>query len=187
MGRPGFIGYLIFVVLLYAADLWILGLDLNAMIASLGIISIALALASQQIISNLLAGLLITIDRTIRLDDWVDFGGDPATGIVRVRDLTFTRTILEDRDGRVFSVPNAALLSSKIVNYSKSGYIEIPVDISLPFRSLSGRPGILFLQSSPNSRISSRMSHLLRHWLLPGFAPRISFGDMQGKGQNRNS
>jgi len=134
-----FLGYMIFIFLLYIADLWILGLDLNAMIASLGIISIALAFASQQIISNLLAGLLITINRTVRLDDLIDLGGDPATGIVRVRDLTFTRTVMEDRDGRVFSVPNAALLSSKIVNYSKSGYIEIPVDISLPLTIPFGR------------------------------------------------
>ena len=127
-----FIGYGIFVVMLYLADLWILGLDLKATIASLGIISIALAFASQQIISNLLAGLLITVNRTIRLDDWVELGGEPDTGIVRVKDLTLTRTVMEDRDGRVISIPNATLLSSKIVNYSKSGYIEISADISLP-------------------------------------------------------
>ena len=46
--------------------------------------------------------------------------------------MTFTRTIVKDRDGRVFIVPNASLLSSKIVNYSQSGYIEIPVTITLP-------------------------------------------------------
>jgi len=46
--------------------------------------------------------------------------------------MTFTRTILKDRDGRVFFLPNATLLSSKIVNYSRSGYIEIPVTITLP-------------------------------------------------------
>ena len=127
-----FIGYLIFLLLLYAADLYILGLDLNATLASLGIISIALAFASQQIIASLFAGILITVNRTIRLDDWIELGGDPATGIARVRDLTLTRTVLEDRDGRVLTIPNSALLSSKIVNYSKSGYIEIATDISLP-------------------------------------------------------
>jgi small-conductance mechanosensitive channel len=118
---------------LYIIDLTILGFDINATIASLGVISIALAFASQQIISNLLAGILIAINRTIRLDDWVELGGDPTTGIAQVKDLTFTRTVLKDRDGRVFLVPNASLLSSKIVNYSKSGFIEIPVTITIPF------------------------------------------------------
>jgi small-conductance mechanosensitive channel len=126
------VGYIIFFVLLYVVDLYILGLDLNATIASLGIISIALAFASQQVISNLLAGFIIAINRTIRIDDWVEIGGDPTTGIAQVKDMSFTRTILQDRDGRVFMVPNAVLLSSKIVNYSKSGYIEISVPITLP-------------------------------------------------------
>jgi small-conductance mechanosensitive channel len=127
-----FVGYFVFGLGLYTIDLYILGFDINATIASLGVISIALAFASQQIISNLLAGLLITINRTIRLDDWVELGGDPDTGIAQVKDLTFTRTVLKDRDGRVFLVPNASLLASKIVNYSKSGFIEIPVAITLP-------------------------------------------------------
>jgi small-conductance mechanosensitive channel len=125
-------GYLVFAILIYIIDLMVLGLDLNATVASLGILSIALAFASQQIISNLLAGLLIAVNRTIRLDDWVEIGGDPATGIAQVKDMTFTRTILQDRDGRVFMIPNASLFSSKIVNYSKSGFIEVPVEISLP-------------------------------------------------------
>lgn len=126
------VGYMVFAVLIYAADHYILGLDLNATIASLGILSIAIAFASQQIISNLLAGFLMTVNRTIRLDDWIELGGNPRTGIAQVKDMTFTRTVMQDRDGRVFLVPNASLLSSKIVNYSKSGYIEIPVDIMLP-------------------------------------------------------
>jgi len=127
-----FAGYLVLLAGLYWIDLVFLGFDIEATIASLGIISIALAFASQQIISSLLAGFLIAINRTIALDDWVDVGGDPATGISRVKDMTFTRTILKDRDGRVFIMPNSTLLSSKIVNYSKSGFIEIPLNLILP-------------------------------------------------------
>jgi small conductance mechanosensitive channel len=135
-----FAGYIIFGIGLYYIDLAILGFDISATFASLGILSIALAFASQQIISNLLAGLLIAINRTIALDDWIELGNEPETGIAQVRDMTFTRTIIKDRDGRVFFLPNATLLSSKIVNYSQSGYIEIPVNITLP-------PGIPFAQA----------------------------------------
>lgn len=135
-----FVGYIIFGIGLYYVDLTILGFDISATFASLGILTIALAFASQQIISNLLAGFLIAINRTIALDDWIELGNEPETGIVQVRDMTFTRTVLKDRDGRVFFLPNATLLSSKIVNYSRSGYIEIPVTITL-------RPGLPFTQA----------------------------------------
>ena len=127
-----FAGYLVLLAGLYWIDLVFLGFDIEATIASLGIISIALAFASQQIISSLLAGFLIAINRTIALDDWVEVGGDPATGISQVKDLTFTRTILRDRDGRVYLMPNSTLVSSKIINYSKSGFIEIPLNLILP-------------------------------------------------------
>lgn len=127
-----FAGYLVLLAGLYWIDLVFLGFDIEATIASLGIISIALAFASQQIISSLLAGFLIAMNRTIALDDWIEVGGDPATGISQVKDLTFTRTILRDRDGRVYLMPNSTLVSSKIVNYSKSGFIEIPLNLILP-------------------------------------------------------
>jgi small-conductance mechanosensitive channel len=132
-----FAGYIVFGIGLYYIDLAILGFDISATFASLGILSIALAFASQQIISNLLAGFLIAVNRTIALDDWIELGNEPETGIAQVRDMTFTRTVFKDRDGRVFLLPNATLLSSKIVNYSRSGYIEIPVTITLS-------PGIPF-------------------------------------------
>ncbi len=88
-----FAGYIIFLVGIYVIDRWFLGFDIGATIASVGIISIALAFASQQIISSLLAGFLITINRTITLDDWVELGGLPNTGCSQVKDITFTRTI----------------------------------------------------------------------------------------------
>lgn len=128
-----FAGYIVFLVGIYEIDRWFLGFDISATIASVGIISIALAFASQQIISSLLAGFLITINRTITLDDWVVLGGLPDTGISQVKDITFTRTILRDRNGTVYIVPNATLLASKIINYSKSGFIEIPLTLILPF------------------------------------------------------
>jgi len=127
-----FVGYIIFGIGLYYCDLAFLGFDVSATFASLGILSIALAFASQQIISNLLAGFIIAINHTVELDNWVEIGNEPETGIAQIQDMTFTHTTIKDRDGRFFIVPNSALLSSKVVNYSLSGYIEIPVTITLP-------------------------------------------------------
>ena len=196
-----FAGYIILLVGLYVIVRWILGFDIGAIIASLGIISIALAFASQQIISSLLAGFLITINRTISLDDWVELGGLPNTGISQVKDITFTRTILRDRDGRIYIVPNATLLASKIVNYSKSGYIEITLPLILPFdipftrardvimSVLSSHPDVL-----PNSRSADPMgsSRLRSSFFLQGYTwlkgnpdqlvPRVLFSSITNQG-----
>jgi small conductance mechanosensitive channel len=194
-------GYLIFLLGLYLIDRWFLGFDIGASLASVGIISIALAFASQQIISSLLAGFLITINRTISLDDWVELGGLPNTGISQVKDITFTRTILRDRDGRVYIVPNATLVDSKIVNYSKSGFIEASLALILPFdipfdrardvikSVLSRHPDVL-----PNSRSADPMgfSSMRSSFFFQGYTwlkgnpdqlvPRVLFSSISNQG-----
>lgn len=122
--------YAIFLIGFYIGIHDILQYDLNALVASLGIISIAMAFASQQIIQNFLASILISIGRPIQIDDWVEIG---ESGISNVRDITLTRTVLRDRKGRVLSIPNSVLMSSTIVNYTKSGFIEVNIPLTIPY------------------------------------------------------
>jgi len=96
----------------------------------LGIFSIAIAFGSQQIIQNFIAGLLISVGRPIQLDDWVEIGD---TGISNIKDIRLTRTVLRNKDGKLFYVPNSLLISSIIINYTKSGFVEIPVPLTIPY------------------------------------------------------
>ncbi len=109
-----------------------LGLTLNALFASLGVIGIAVAFASQQIIQNFIAGVLIAVVRPIQLDDWVEISG---SGISNIKDITLTRTVLRDINGKLFYIPNSVLISSTIINYTRSGFIEIPLPLTIPYTS----------------------------------------------------
>jgi small conductance mechanosensitive channel len=115
----------------YISTAAILGFNLEALGASLGIITIIVAFSSQQIIQNFLAGLLILINRPIRIEDWISFGSLPTGDVARVVDITLTSTMLEEMDGTMVIMPNSMILSSKIVNYTRSGYIEIPVKLDV--------------------------------------------------------
>lgn len=127
--------YVIIGIGLYYGVYHILSLDLTALAASLGIIGIAIAFSSQQIIQNLMSGILISIERPIQPEDWVEIGGFPQTGISRVKDIKLTKTVLRDRDGRLIYIPNSVLMSSKIINYTKSGFLEIPIQLTVPYGS----------------------------------------------------
>ncbi len=107
----------------------ILGLSLSALAASLGIVGIAIAFSSQQIIQNVMAGVLISVLRPIQLEDWIEMGGLPATGVSRVKDITLTNTVLRDMDGRISYVPNSMIITSKVVNYTRSGFVAIPLSM----------------------------------------------------------
>ncbi|HKI44407.1 MAG TPA: mechanosensitive ion channel domain-containing protein [Balneolales bacterium] len=107
----------------------VLHLDLNALAASLGIISIALAFSSQQIVQNIMSGVIISIKRPIWYDDWIEVGG---SGVSRVKDIALTQTTLRGIDGRLFLIPNSMMVSSSVTNYSKAGFITISIPLSFP-------------------------------------------------------
>ncbi|MCZ7393980.1 MAG: mechanosensitive ion channel [Candidatus Methanoperedens sp.] len=124
------IEYTFYTLGFYYGVRYVLNLDLNAFIASLGIFSIALAFGSQQIIQNFIAGLLISVGRPIELEDWVEIGD---TGICNIKDIKLTRTVLRNKNGKLFYVPNSVLISTIIINYTKSGFVEIPVPLTIPY------------------------------------------------------
>jgi len=117
---------------IYFSALVILDFDLTAFSASLGILSIVVAFSSAQIIQNVLAGLLIAVNRPIRLEEWIAVGGAPETGIVRVKDIALTTTTLRGQNGRLVTMPNSALLNTKIVNYTRSGFIRVRFALVVP-------------------------------------------------------
>jgi small conductance mechanosensitive channel len=110
----------------------ILAIDVTTVAATLGIVGIIIALASQQILQNFMAGILMGLEHQIQLEDWVDIGGTPETKPARVKDITLTKTVLLDPQGKLVMVPNSVIVSSKVINYTKAGFFEVPLRLTLP-------------------------------------------------------
>ncbi|MEM2002316.1 MAG: mechanosensitive ion channel family protein [Candidatus Methanomethylicaceae archaeon] len=107
--------------------------ELGPAIASLfiaaGFASIVVGLAAQATLSNLIAGVMISLSQPIRLDDAVLFRNE----FCFVEDLTLMYTVLRTWDNRRLIVPNNILQSEVIVNYSAKDptkLVPIFVDIS---------------------------------------------------------
>ncbi|NLM30229.1 MAG: mechanosensitive ion channel [Methanomicrobiales archaeon] len=124
--------YGVIIVGIYAGARYLLAFDLRTFAASLGILGIVIAVSSTQITQNVLAGILITINRPIHLEEWIIVGERPTTGLAKVRDISFTTTILQGLDGGLILMPNSSIISSKVVNYSRGGLLEIRVSLSVP-------------------------------------------------------
>lgn len=100
-GIARIVQYAILAVGFYIGFYVIFQVSISALLASLGIVGLAVAFASQAVIQNAISGILISITRPIRLEDWVELGGLPDTGIGRVKDITLLTTVLRDTNGRV--------------------------------------------------------------------------------------
>jgi len=91
------------------------GVNISALVAALGVSSLAIALAAQDTIANIIAGFMIMIDRPFRIGDEIKLSsGD----VVKVLDIGVRRSKFISQDEAIVIIPNLELSKSKIVNYS---------------------------------------------------------------------
>lgn len=93
-----------------------LGININALLATLGVGSLAIALAAQDTIANIISGFLIMVDRPFRVGDEIKLLSGER---VKVLDIGIRRSrFLNLEDNAIIIVPNLELSKSKIVNFT---------------------------------------------------------------------
>ena len=107
------------------------GIEIRPMLAALGVGGLAVALALQDPLSNLFAGLLITMSGQVSIGDFVRLD----TGLEgRVADFNWRSTSLRLGSGSTAVVPNAKLAQAIVTNFDlPSSEINVPVDIVVSF------------------------------------------------------
>lgn len=103
---------LLLVVVVAALDQ--LGVDTTSLIALVGAAGLAVGLALQDSLKNFAAGVMLIVFRPFREGDFVEAGG--VSGIVE--HVTIFNTVMRTPDNREVIVPNGAIYSGVIINYS---------------------------------------------------------------------
>lgn len=112
-----FVGSLIYGLLfafVVVAALSQLGIETTSFIALLGAAGLAVGLALQGSLSNFAAGVLLVLFRPLRAGDFVEAGG--VSGVVE--EVSIFTTILKTGDNKTIIIPNSAVMSGTITNYS---------------------------------------------------------------------
>ena len=90
--------------------------DVSAMVTTLGITSLAFALAAQNTLSDTISGLVIITDRPFTLGDRIEIQELNTWG--DVQDIGLRSTRILTRDNRMVIVPNSAISKRLVVNHS---------------------------------------------------------------------
>ena len=90
--------------------------DVSALVATLGVGSLAVALAAKETLEDTLAGFVIMIDRPFRIGDRIEIQDLDTWG--DVIDIGLRSSRIRTRDNRMVIVPNSIIGKSLIVNYS---------------------------------------------------------------------
>jgi small conductance mechanosensitive channel len=103
-----------------------IGFSLAPLLASAGIAGIAIGLAAQTIVKDMLNGFLILVEGQFSVGDQVRVAG--VSGVVEA--LTLRRTAVRDADGTLYVIPNSQITT--VANLS-SGYAVATVNVSVDF------------------------------------------------------
>ena len=91
-------------------------IEVSGFVATLGIGSLAIALAAQAALSDTISGFIIMIDRPYRIGDRIELQDLDTWG--DVVDIGLRSTRIRTRDNRMVIVPNSVIAKSLIVNHS---------------------------------------------------------------------
>lgn len=91
------------------------GVSIGSLLVSLGVGSLAIALAAQDTLANMIAGFVIMIDRPYRVGDRIQL---PSGEIGDVTQIGLRSTHILNFDNNHVVVPNAEIIKSRLINYS---------------------------------------------------------------------
>jgi small-conductance mechanosensitive channel len=107
-----------------------LGVSITPILTALGVGGLAVALALQDTLSNLFAGIHILVEKSIRVGDMIRLeSGEEGT----VTDIGWRTTRIRLAPNNVVIIPNNKLAQARILNYSlpdKSMALLIPISVS---------------------------------------------------------
>ncbi len=108
-------------LLLVAAQL---GVDVSSLVAILSVISLALSLAVQGALTNVVGGVTLLTTRPFKAGDFVELGDQSGT----VLEVSVTYTKLQTPDNKIVSIPNSTAAAARRVDLTVSASYRSPVE-----------------------------------------------------------
>ncbi len=111
--------------------LQVMGINLTALAVFGGAVGVGLGFGLQTIASNFISGLIILLDRSLSIGDFIELE-DGRSGFVRA--LNMRSTTLETFDGKDIMVPNEMFMGSTFVNWTHKNHKQrYRVDFSVAY------------------------------------------------------
>jgi len=168
-------------IILYAiavvAALQTIGFDLTSLTVLSGAIGLGIGFGLQKVVSNLVSGLIVLLDKSIKPGDVISLG--ETFGWVSELNARFVAVIT--RDGREFLIPNEDLITNQVVNWTHSdslvrldiyfgvSYASDPHQVRKLAREAAGSVGRVVSSPGPVCHIvgfgDSSIDFILRFWI----------------------
>jgi MscS family membrane protein len=110
-------------------------LNVTAALAGLGVGGIAIALAAQKTLENVIGGISIIADRVVRVGDFVKVGAAMGT----IEDIGLRSTRIRTLDRSVVSIPNGQISNERLEDLSSRDKFWLHPMLSLRYETTAGQ------------------------------------------------
>ena len=101
-----------------------IGIDLTGLAVLTGAIGVGLGFGLQKVISNLVSGVIILLDKSIKPGDVISVG--ETFGWIQTLGARYASVVT--RDGKEYLIPNEDLITNQVVNWSHSNdYVRLDI------------------------------------------------------------
>lgn len=125
--------------------------NLSGLLVAGGVAGVVIGFASQSVVSNLISGLFLIVERPIKIGDTINIGEVTGT----VEEIRVLSTIVSSSDGTYTRIPNERVFTSNINNYVANAARRVEYTVGIGYRNdansaislikdlLSGEPFVL--------------------------------------------
>jgi small conductance mechanosensitive channel len=106
-----------------------LGIDVTSIVALASVLTLAVSLAVQNILTNVMGGFTLLYTKPFSSGDFVEIAGQSGT----VREIGLAYTQLSTPDNKSVYIPNSSVTAAEIVNYTVLGTRRVDITVSASY------------------------------------------------------
>ena len=106
-----------------------MGLDITGIVALASVLTLAVSLAVQTMLTNVISGFTLLYTKPFHSGDYVEVGGQAGT----VKSIGLTYTELTTPDNKNVFIPNSAVTAAEIVNYTVLGTRRVDITVTAAY------------------------------------------------------